>query len=140
MAKFTTTATLTHEGYLIPADLPEIESGEVYEITISKVKKRRTLTQNNCIHAYCEILSDSLNEAGWYQMQFMQAMQTGAEVPWFPGAVKENVWRKIQIPMTGIQSTADISTVQCSQVYDFVSKNVAKISGVSVPWPNRFGD
>ncbi len=115
--------------------LNELE-GDDWEITIKKRKRTRTPTQNKTIHKYFELLADALNDAGWYQMQFMQAMKTGAQIPWTPEAIKE-LWRKVQLPLTNVESTARLTTAQVNDVYELFSANVANVSGVSVDFPHR---
>ena len=115
--------------------LNELE-GDQWEVTIKKKKRTRTPTQNNTIHRYFEMLSEALNDAGWYQMQFMEAMATGAQIPWTPEAIKE-LWRKVQIPLTNVESTARLTRVQVNEVYELFSANVANISGVNVDFPHK---
>ncbi len=137
MVKFTTTATLNHEGYLIPADLPEIESGEVYEITISKVKKRRTLTQNKAVHKYCDMLAEALNDAGLYQNIILK---DDFDLEWSMETVKANLWKPIQKVLIDKEKTSEADTGDYNKVYTVLSRNMAFKYGINVPFPSRFGE
>lgn len=98
-----------------------------------KVRRKRTLTQNNCIHKLCELLAEALNDAGF---DFRAFVKDGYEVPFTPELVKDHLWRPIQVAMTGKKSTTELTTIECSDVYDVLNRKTAEY-GIHVSWPSR---
>lgn len=98
-----------------------------------KAGNKRTPTQNRCIHKLCTGLSESLNDGGFDLLTFFK---DGYTVPFTPELVKDNMWRTIQKAMTGKHSTTDLTTEECSKVYEVLNLNMAG-KGIYVPWPSR---
>lgn len=98
-----------------------------------KTGRQRTGTQNNCIHKLCEQLAQALNDGGEDMRLFFK---DGYVVPFTAETVKENMWRKIQIAITGKHSTTELDRQECSQVYDVLNQNMAE-RGYYVPWPSK---
>lgn len=96
-------------------------------------EKKRTNTQNKAMHKYFSLLAEALNDAG-YDMK--RTMKPEAEIPWTPHAVKSHLWKVIEHAMFGHESTTQLSTKQCSEVYEVVNRKIASTTGVSVPWPS----
>jgi len=93
---------------------------------------RRTPTQNNCLHKYCEWLADGLRDSG-------QDMRLIIKVPIIP--TKENVKAEIVKPIMKamfpeIESTTKLSTTQMSKLYEAVNFATSDRLGVSAPWPS----
>lgn len=97
-------------------------------------KPQRTYTQNRAMHLYFAQLAEALNDAG-YDMK--RTMKPEAEIPWTDHAVKVNLWKAIEGAMFGHESTTQLTTDQCSQVYEVVNRKIATTTGVSVPWPSK---
>lgn len=98
-------------------------------------EKQRTPTQNNCIHEFCQNLADALNDAG---LDMRAVMKPEAEIPWTMTSAKEHLWRSIQKAMFQKESTTELTTKECSEVYETLNRHIAQKFGVSVPWPDRF--
>ena len=131
------------DGLLEAADdetlklLCRLQAGQPITLTVNKLEKKRTLTQNRALHMYCEILAEELNSRGLSQML---VLRQDAELPWTQQTVKENLWRPIQQAILDKDSTADANTAEYNKVYDVLSRNLAMKFGIDISWPNRFGD
>jgi len=94
--------------------------------------KQRSELQNNALHLYCEQLAEALNDGGY---DFMQVMNTDAELPWSKPSVKEFLWRPVQIAITGKSSTTRPTREEYPQIYEALNRHIATKWGVGVPWP-----
>jgi hypothetical protein len=94
--------------------------------------RSRTLTQNRALHKYCQMLADALNESGLDQRN---VLKPEVDIPWTQNAVKENLWRPIQVAVTGLDSTTKPETSQYSAIYEVLNRHLAMKLGISVPWP-----
>jgi hypothetical protein len=99
-----------------------------------KTGKQRTLTQNRCLHLYCQQLADALNEAG---LDFRQTIKDGVEVPWSDALAKEYLWRPIQRAVTGKESTTKPERAEYSQIYDVLNRHISGKFGIYCPWPSN---
>lgn len=99
----------------------------------------RTLTQNNCLHLYCDLLAKSLNAAG---LDMRKVMKPEAELPWSKYSVKENLWRPIQMAICGKDSTRDPTTVEYQEIYKALDRHLSTKFGAAahVEWPTRFNN
>lgn len=105
------------------------------EIDFRRKAKQRTLTQNGAMHLFFEWLADTLNDAG---LDMRKTLREGVEVPWTPASVKEHLWRPIQLAMTEKKSTADITTVEPTEIHAVLSRHLGERLGVQCPeWPRR---
>jgi hypothetical protein len=99
-----------------------------------KSAKVRTLTQNSSIHKYCAMLAKAFNDAG---LDMETVLAPGTKIPWSEDTVKNLIWRKVQIHLTGKESTKDLLTHEVSQVYEVVNRHLSQTFGVFVPFPSR---
>lgn len=128
---------------------------------------QRTSRQNRAAHKYFELLAQALNEAGFTQdvvltHKLIQALEKlielwGSDIhasqlqatlekyrprvglSWTKESIKE-LWRKMQIPMTGKQSTTELTSGEVGRVYQDFDARIAEITGVTVAWPHIEGD
>lgn len=98
----------------------------------SEPKKQRTGKQNRSLHKYLTLLAKALNDAGWDQRK---TLKEEVEIPWNEWSAKEFLWRGIQKAMYGTDSTTELDTVQCQEVYKVLDRHLASKTGVSVAWP-----
>lgn len=98
-----------------------------------KTGKQRTPTQNKCLHKYCEMVADELNDKG---ITFTTFFKPGFEVPWNQMVIKDNVWRPVQIAMTEKESTTELTTKECSDIYENINRKLSEF-GIYVPWPSK---
>ena len=99
-----------------------------------KSAKTRTLTQNNCIHGYCDDLAKAFNDAG---LDMETILKRGVAIPWDAHNTKKLIWHAVQLPMTGKKSSKDLLTNEVSKVYDVVNRYLSETFGVFVPFPSR---
>jgi hypothetical protein len=95
----------------------------------------RTPTQNNCLHQYCDELATALNEAGYERRVSSPLLSESVEVPWCKDTVKSDLWHTVQLAYSGKESSTDLSTVECSQIYEIIHRHLAQTKGINVPWP-----
>ena len=96
--------------------------------------KSRTLTQNRALHKFCDILAIALNDAGLDQKKLLKP---SIDIPWTQNAVKEMLWRPVQVAVTGIKSTTKPKTSQYSAIYEVLNRHLSMKHGISVPWPTK---
>lgn len=113
-------------------------------LVVTHLGTLRTYNQNSSIHLYCKWLAVALNEAGHYNVK--KLFNNRIEMPWHETSVKVDIWHPVQFAMypeavngSGEPSTAKLNTAQVSQVYDVISMNVAQSKGVSVSFPDKYG-
>lgn len=116
---------------------------ENLELTVVRLGKVRTLTQNSSIHKYCSMLAVALNEAGHYRRK--KLFGNHVELPWTMNSIKEDVWHVVQFAMfphaineKGEPASSKLNTVEVGEVYKVISCHMA-IKGVDVPWPSNRG-
>ena len=100
-----------------------------------KTGKQRSDIQNNSLHRYCRELAKALNDAG-----FERELNTPVgkcQVPWNEYSVKENVWRPVQMAMTGEYSTTKPTRQQYVEIYEAINRHFSETKGVHVPWPSN---
>jgi hypothetical protein len=98
------------------------------------VKKKRTLTQNSAMHLYFRMLADTLNDAGLDQRK---TLKPNVEIPWNETAIKELIWRPIQLAVVSKESSAELTTTEIQEVYEVLNRHLADRFGISLPWPER---
>ena len=79
--------------------------------------KQRTLPQNASIRVFDRLLAAELNSKGYTVKLVLDKMKTGAEVPWTESSVHELLWKRMQLGMTGEESSKDLNTVQPSDIH-----------------------
>lgn len=105
------------------------------EVEFRRKAKQRTLTQNAAMHLFFGWLADALNDAG-YDMR--RTLRNDIDIPWTPAAVKEHLWRPIQIAMTDKRSTTEITTVEPTEIHAVLSRHLGQKLGIQCPaWPKR---
>ena len=117
--------------------LLKLKDGEQLAGEVKRSKSKiRTIPQNSSIHLFCDRIANAFNEAGYDQKQVLDAFD-GVELENTLVSIKNDVWRRIQLILTGKESTTELET---SEV-DLVQRNVNTLTsrlGVSIPWPDRF--
>lgn len=97
------------------------------------MQKTRTLTQNKALHLMFTQLADELNGQG---LTVMKTLKHDAEIMWTPTLVKELVWRKLQIALTGKESTTEINTQEINKILDTMTKYLGENQGIDVVFPS----
>ena len=98
----------------------------------------RTGQQNKSLHVYCRELATALNDAGWEQRRFFsEVVKPGMDIPWRQPTVKENIWRPVQLAITGQRSSTRPRPDEYLGIYETINRNLGQATGVHVPWPVR---
>jgi len=98
---------------------------------------KRTIKQNKSLHKYCELLAESLNEAG---LDMKKVLKPGIDIPWTKESVKKHLWKPIQEVMLDKESTTEMDTKEPSEIYQVLDRHISEKFGVHIPWPNRDGE
>jgi len=112
-----------------------ILAGKKVVVSIETGIGTRTPTQNNCIHQYCDLVADALNSAGLDRVITSPVLSEPLSVPWSKETVKSDIWHRVQLAMTGIESSRDLSTKHVSAIYDTIHRHLAQAFGIQVEWP-----
>ncbi len=96
-------------------------------------EKQRTSRQNRAMHKFFEHLAIALNDAG---LDMLKTLKPGIEIPWSAATAKELLWRPIQEAMTTKKSTTELTTKECTQVYETINRHLGDRFGLSVEWPS----
>ena len=122
----------------IPADAEtaaNLEGVSRVEVTAT-TERKRTRTQNNCLHQWLAQLAEDLNAAG---LDMKKTLRHDAEIPWNQDRAKDFMWRPVQEAMTGKHSTTDPNTTDYPAIYEVIVRHLAQAHGFTAPpWPDRF--
>ena len=108
-----------------------IEGEKIVEFNICG--KKRTLTQNNAIHKYFELVAKESTEAG-YEMRDL--VLDHIPIPITAESVKE-LWKAMQFAMLKTSSTSELKTHQVSEIYDAMNVVISERLKLSIPFPDK---
>src|SRR3990167_950403 len=74
--------------------LDSFDDNTELEVSIGKLTSHRTLTQNNALHKYFELVAEALNDAGLTIEKVVKNFTLEHE--WSGSSVKEILWRTAQ--------------------------------------------
>lgn len=120
------------------ADVKAIGDKQTLVADLKGDKTTRTELQNRSIHKYFEILCSALNDAGLDMIATMKKLSKNAKIPWSPYAIKERLWRPVQIDTYGKESSTKLNTDEISVVYEALNNVTSSKLGVSVPFPDKY--
>lgn len=110
-----------------------------YKIEVSpQIGEQRTLTQNRCIHKYCDMLALDLNAAGYDRIISSPVLSEPLTVPWVKETVKQDIWHRVQMALTQKESSTELKTKEVNIIYEAISRRMAEAFGVSTPFPTQF--
>ena len=95
---------------------------------------KRTSRQNASLHLLFTHISNHCIQTGIDQKTLVDALD-GYSVPTSPQAIKE-IWRAIQIAITGKKSTTDLDRKEIDQVYDAFNKFISELTGEHFSFPS----
>jgi hypothetical protein len=106
-----------------------------YLIASHRTGKQRTLTQNNALHLFCQMLADQLNASG---LDMRKVMKPEVEIPWDMYSVKARLWKTLQKAMLNKESTTEADRIEYSLVHEVLGRHLAKTQGINIPeWPKK---
>lgn len=117
----------------VHAELEKLWHLHKYLTVQISIGKPRTPQQRKALEVYCRMVADELNRNG---ITFTKFFREGYSVPWSQEIVKDNVWRPMQIAMTGKKSTTEAATTEYPQIYDAINLKLSE-HGIHVPWPEK---
>ena len=82
-------------------------------------------------------MAEKLNEAGYDFKKFLEVSGYKLEVPFTQPLFRDQIWRPVQIAMTGEESTTKPSTVEYTEIHRVVDCRMAEYTGVSHPFPSE---
>lgn len=100
---------------------------------MSKMKieqEQRTIQQNKAMHKYFSEVAQALNEAGIAQSVFYENI----EADYTMESIKE-LWRSFARAKYRKDSTADLSTMEVTEIYEEVNRHLSKF-GIYLPFPS----
>ena len=104
-------------------------------IEIKKRVKQRSGQQNRALHLYCPALAELMKEAGITQKKLLSNLGNGVDLE-MTGEMIKNIFREMGRARYGKESTADLTPVELSDTYLVVDELLARITGISIPWPS----
>ena len=93
----------------------------------------RTGRQNASLHVYLREVSKTLNDAGISVEKFFKP---GYQVPFNEMTVKDEIWHKMQVAVTGKEHSSDLTSSEMTEVFDRLNSALAD-KGIHVPWPSK---
>jgi len=131
--------TQEEEGETIYIPLSQyLKNDKVLNVVDSK-DKARTIKQNNSLHSYCAKVAKKLNDGG---LDIKQTIK--ADIPWSMTAVKDLMWRVIQVAMLNKKSTTSLKTNEVTQIHRVMDNHLVtklEISPTDFPsWENQIID
>lgn len=110
-----------------------LASGQELRFNLHK-EDIRTDRQNRALWKACEMLGESLNDAGFDMRRF--PFKEGVDLPWDKESVKKRLFDPIMAATTEKQSSRKLTKKEVSQVWDILLRHLASTIGVSVPFPS----
>jgi hypothetical protein len=96
---------------------------------------KRTISQNNSIHLYCEQVAEVLNDAGYDIAKVIKHAKI--DIPWTKESVKEILWKTIQKSMFNKSSTTELNkNNEITEIWEVINRFLAKLEIESIPFPS----
>lgn len=100
------------------------------------MEKQRTLSQNNAIHKYLDLVARELQNQGQTMRDVIQKLPELEVLP-TTKTLKEIVWKPIQKASLGKESTTELETAEVTLVYDIMSMFLSKHFQIDIPFPSN---
>jgi hypothetical protein len=94
----------------------------------------RTSKQNSSLHVMAREVAKQLNEAGYTQRTFWEAMKVGFDVPNSEASIKE-VLQALSGSLNGEDRTHKLDTKEVQYLYEVFAHGMAQSCGIEVRWP-----
>jgi len=118
-------------------DYKNKHEGKKLRVNFSEVSDRslRTLSQNNALHKWYELIAEGLNEAG-YSVQLV--LKEKMDIDWDMELVKELLWRPAQKVILRKKSTTELRKIEdIEKVFNHLSRHLGEKFGIFVDFPNN---
>lgn len=107
-----------------------------YECHLSNCKhvnSKRTADQNSAMHLWFQLVADELNAAGYSRQHVLSKT---VDLDWDMSSVKEDLWRSVQKPLLGKNSTTELKkTEDITRVFEHLNRFLGEKLGIHVPFP-----
>lgn len=97
-------------------------------------EKQRSDAQNKSLHLLFTQISNHCVQTGIDQKALVSALD-GYSVPTSPQAIKE-IWRSLQIAITGKKSTTELTVKEIDQVYETFNKFISEVTHEHFVFPS----
>jgi hypothetical protein len=94
---------------------------------------KRSKKQDSSMHVYCRQVAQCLNDMGITCNKFFNE---GYEMKFSEDIIKRDIWKVVQLAMTGKESTKDLDKKEVSEVYEVVNKKLSE-HGAHIAWPSN---
>lgn len=96
--------------------------------------KQRTSQQNKALHAYFQLVSEALNDAG---LDMKAVLKPSVDINWSPMTVKDFLWRPVQTLQLGKRSTTEMNTKDIDVIYDTINRHLSEKFNLHIPFPSN---
>ena len=128
------------DGSLLPVDVADnavlADYGEDIVFECTPIPDLSTARQKRALHKYFDMVALALNDAGYFMEIGIVGSAKKIEIPWTGKAVKEYIWRPIQVALIDEKSTTKLDTSQPGEVYTNMSRYLSERLCINVPWPS----
>ena len=100
------------------------------------IKKTRSNLQNRALHKYYELLSEALNNVGYYHIYTNVMTGEIIEMQFTKDLVKEFIWKPLQNEIFRIESTTKLTTEMINMILDTIT-NWLTDKRIAVKFPNK---
>lgn len=98
--------------------------------------KQRSLSQNNAIHKYLDLVAHELQNQGQTMRDVIQKLPEVEILP-TTKTLKEIVWKPIQKASLGKESTTELETAEVTLIYYIMSMFLSKHFQIDIPFPSN---
>lgn len=96
---------------------------------------QRTDQQRKALEVFCKLLADTLNEAGLDQRK---VLKPSIAIPWTQEAVKEQLWRPIQVALYNKRSTTELTKQELDPVHETLMRHLGQTFHIEhIPFPSH---
>lgn len=104
-------------------------------LRLEKIQSTRSLSQNNALHLWFQLIAGELNEAG-YTVQLV--LKQKVDLDWTKDSVKELLWRPAQFAILKKKSTTELKKIEdIDKVWEHLNRHIGEKFGIHVPFPSN---
>ena len=96
---------------------------------------KRTPTQNNAIHKYCDLAAETLNFSGFEMKAVLE--KKAMDVPWSKETFKRCLWIPAQRALFNKEHSSELTTAEVDKVYQVLARFLSTEFGVDVAFPSK---
>lgn len=104
--------------------------------TVGDVRNVDEITerQKRALHLYFSQLADAFSAGG---LDVKSVLSKNIEHPWTAALVKELIWRRVQVALTGKKSTTKLDKVEeINKIYDVINRWIGQEFKIHIPFPS----